>query len=63
MVTGISMQMVTTNKVNSSQSYLGKRKVLERFIVDIPLKFMLRPDDLLLTGELEPWKEFWVSDK
>lgn len=55
--------MVASNKVNSSKSYLGKREDPERYIVDISLKFMLHTDYLLLTGELEPWKEFQVSDK
>lgn len=55
--------MVTTNKVNSGKSYLGKQETQERYIVDISLKFMLHTDYLLLAGELEPWKEFQVSDK
>lgn len=53
-VTGILVQMVTTNKVNFSKRYLGKPEVHERYIVDISLKFMLHTDYLLLTGELEP---------
>lgn len=60
---GILVQMVTTNKVNPSKSYLGKREAHERYIVDISLKFMLHTDYLLLTGALEPWKKFQVSDK